>query len=133
MEDGLLETEPLQGRDEDTLARADFSSMLSEEEKEELKAELAQIIKAFLLALCYIFLTMYSIRHSISMPAMRNSPTFKSFEERVETTVTSLKTKVGGANPSGGSFEEVLNSTAHASSQNASGGPRQTTDEELQC
>uniref|UniRef100_A0A8D0MGH7 TPD52 like 1 n=1 Tax=Sus scrofa TaxID=9823 RepID=A0A8D0MGH7_PIG len=33
----------------------------------------------------------YSIRHSISMPAMRNSPTFKSFEERVETTVTSLK------------------------------------------
>ncbi|KAM4622948.1 tumor protein D54 [Discoglossus pictus] len=25
----------------------------------------------------------YSIRHSISMPAMRNSPTFKSFEERV--------------------------------------------------
>ncbi|XP_040584160.1 tumor protein D53 isoform X4 [Mesocricetus auratus] len=75
----------------------------------------------------------YSIRHSISMPAMRNSPTFKSFEERVETTVTSLKTKVGGTNHSGGSFEEVLNSTAHASSQNASGGPRQTTDEELQC
>nr|XP_021402818.1 tumor protein D53 isoform X2 [Lonchura striata domestica] len=33
----------------------------------------------------------YSIRHSISMPAMRNSPTFKSFEEKVETTVTSLK------------------------------------------
>ncbi|XP_068118265.1 tumor protein D54-like, partial [Hyperolius riggenbachi] len=25
----------------------------------------------------------YSIRHSISMPAMRNSATFKSFEERV--------------------------------------------------
>ncbi|OBS68312.1 hypothetical protein A6R68_03148, partial [Neotoma lepida] len=35
-------------------------------------------------------------------------------------------TKVGGTNHSGGSFEEVLNSTAHASSQNASGGPRQT-------
>ncbi|KAH0518417.1 Tumor protein D53 [Microtus ochrogaster] len=75
----------------------------------------------------------YSIRHSISMPAMRNSPTFKSFEERVETTVTSLKTKVGGTNHSGGSFEEVLNSTAHASSQNASGGPLQSPDEELQC
>nr|XP_023654706.1 tumor protein D54-like isoform X3 [Paramormyrops kingsleyae] len=25
----------------------------------------------------------YSIRHSISMPAMRNSPTFKSFEDKV--------------------------------------------------
>ncbi|XP_075882988.1 tpd52 like 2b isoform X10 [Nelusetta ayraudi] len=34
----------------------------------------------------------YSIRHSISMPAMRNSPTFKSFEDRVGT----LKTKVVG-------------------------------------
>ncbi|XP_074135050.1 tumor protein D52 isoform X1 [Sminthopsis crassicaudata] len=32
-----------------------------------------------------------SIQHSISMPAMRNSPTFKSFEEKVEN----LKSKVG--------------------------------------
>nr|XP_054361522.1 tumor protein D53 isoform X3 [Mirounga angustirostris] len=40
---GLLETEPLQGRDEDTVASADFSSMLSEEEREELKAELVQL------------------------------------------------------------------------------------------
>ncbi|XP_032507784.1 tumor protein D53 isoform X3 [Phocoena sinus] len=40
---GLLETEPLQGRDEDTVASADFPSMLSEEEKEELKAELVQL------------------------------------------------------------------------------------------
>nr|XP_027803168.1 tumor protein D53 isoform X4 [Marmota flaviventris] len=40
---GLLETEPLQGRDEDAVASADFSSMLSEEEKEELKAELVQL------------------------------------------------------------------------------------------
>uniref|UniRef100_A0A452R7K3 TPD52 like 1 n=1 Tax=Ursus americanus TaxID=9643 RepID=A0A452R7K3_URSAM len=39
----LLETEPLQGRDEDTVARADLSSMLSEEEREELKAELVQL------------------------------------------------------------------------------------------
>nr|XP_008759084.2 tumor protein D52 isoform X9 [Rattus norvegicus] len=36
-----------------------------------------------------------SIQHSISMPAMRNSPTFKSFEEKVEN----LKSKVGGAKP----------------------------------
>lgn len=41
--EGLLETEPLQGRDEDAIASADFSSMLSEEEKEELKAELVQV------------------------------------------------------------------------------------------
>ncbi|ELW69829.1 putative E3 ubiquitin-protein ligase RNF217 [Tupaia chinensis] len=40
---GLLENEPLQGRDEDAVASADFSSMLSEEEKEELKAELVQL------------------------------------------------------------------------------------------
>ncbi|KAM9840721.1 tumor protein D53 isoform 2-T2 [Aulostomus maculatus] len=47
---------------------------------------------------------------------MRNSPSFKSFEEKVETTVSSIKTKVGGSGP-GGSFEEVLNSAAKASSQ----------------
>ncbi|XP_039182855.1 tumor protein D54 isoform X4 [Crotalus tigris] len=34
----------------------------------------------------------YSIRHSISMPAMRNSATFKSFEDRVGT----IKSKVVG-------------------------------------
>uniref|UniRef100_A0A7N5P6Q2 TPD52 like 1 n=1 Tax=Ailuropoda melanoleuca TaxID=9646 RepID=A0A7N5P6Q2_AILME len=156
---GLLETEPLQGRDEDMVARADLSSMLSEEEREELKAELVQLedeittlrqvlsakerhlveIKQKLgmnlmnelkqnfsrswhdvqtttaykkthetlshagqkataafsnvgTAISKKFGDMsYSIRHSISMPAMRNSPTFKSFEERVETTVTGLK------------------------------------------
>ena len=50
---GLLETEPLQGRDEDTVASADFPSMLSEEEKEELKAELVQVcLVIFLLLLC---------------------------------------------------------------------------------
>ncbi|XP_074166036.1 tumor protein D53 isoform X6 [Sminthopsis crassicaudata] len=64
---------------------------------------------------------------------MRNSPTFKSFEERVETTVTSLKTKVGGA-PSGGNFEEVLSSTAHASAQSAAAAPRMPEKEgELRC
>ncbi|XP_062293419.1 tumor protein D53 isoform X3 [Scomber scombrus] len=47
---------------------------------------------------------------------MRNSPSFKSFEEKVENTVTSIKTKVGTSG-SGGSFEDVLSSTANASSQ----------------
>ncbi|KAM4693127.1 tumor protein D53 isoform 1-T1 [Discoglossus pictus] len=64
----------------------------------------------------------YSIRHSISMPAMRNSPTFKSFEERVENTVTSLRAKVGGTNQPQGSFEDVLSSTAHASAQSSLAG-----------
>ncbi|XP_041423178.1 uncharacterized protein LOC734839 isoform X1 [Xenopus laevis] len=52
-----------------------------------------------------------SLQHSISMPAMRNSPTFKSFEEKVEN----LKSKVGGNRQSAGDFEEVLNSAANAS------------------
>ncbi|XP_063756600.1 tpd52 like 2b isoform X8 [Eleginops maclovinus] len=43
------------------------------------------------------FSSNYSIRHSISMPAMRNSATFKSFEDRVET----LKTKVVGPRGNG--------------------------------
>ncbi|XP_063307374.1 tumor protein D52 isoform X2 [Pelobates fuscus] len=42
---------------------------------------------------------------------VKNSPTFKSFEEKVET----LKTKVGGSRPATGDFGEVLNSTANAS------------------
>ncbi|XP_076157206.1 tumor protein D52 isoform X2 [Alosa pseudoharengus] len=50
-----------------------------------------------------------SLHHSASMPAMRNTPTFKSFEERVET----LKTKVTPT-PSPGNIEEVMNSTANS-------------------
>ncbi|XP_032817354.1 tumor protein D53 homolog isoform X3 [Petromyzon marinus] len=61
-----------------------------------------------------------SIRHSISMPAMRNSPSFKSFEERVENTVTTLKSKVGGEGQASSNFEEVLSSTASASGHDAS-------------
>ncbi|XP_053193495.1 tumor protein D53 isoform X2 [Scomber japonicus] len=45
-----------------------------------------------------------------------NSPSFKSFEEKVENTVTNIKTKVGTSG-SGGSFEDVLSSAANASSQ----------------
>ncbi|XP_033891112.1 tumor protein D54-like isoform X8 [Acipenser ruthenus] len=39
----------------------------------------------------------YSIRQSISMPAMRNSPSFKSFEDRVGT----IKSKVIGGRENG--------------------------------
>ncbi|XP_018413047.1 PREDICTED: tumor protein D52 isoform X3 [Nanorana parkeri] len=42
---------------------------------------------------------------------VKNSPTFKSFEEKVEN----LKSKVGGPKQSAGDFEEVLNSAANAS------------------
>ncbi|XP_007185156.1 tumor protein D52 isoform X2 [Balaenoptera acutorostrata] len=65
-----------------------------------------------------------SIQHSISMPAMRNSPTFKSFEEKVEN----LKSKVGGTKPAGGDFGEVLNSTANASSTTTEPLPEQTQE-----
>ncbi|XP_054618414.1 tumor protein D53 isoform X8 [Dunckerocampus dactyliophorus] len=58
----------------------------------------------------------HSITHSVSMPAMRNSPSFKSFEEKVESTVSTIKTKVGGSG-TGGSFEDVLSSAAKASSK----------------
>uniref|UniRef100_A0A6B2FDP3 Tumor protein D53 n=1 Tax=Bothriechis nigroviridis TaxID=88079 RepID=A0A6B2FDP3_BOTNI len=76
----------------------------------------------------------YSIRHSMSMPAMRNSPTFKSFEEKVETTVTSIKTKVGGTPHPGGSFEEVLSSAANASARSPITGSRLSkTEDELHC
>lgn len=50
--EGLLEAEPLRGRDEDAVASADFSSMLSDEEREELKAELVQVCLGILLFLC---------------------------------------------------------------------------------
>uniref|UniRef100_A0A8C6HAZ4 Tumor protein D52 n=1 Tax=Mus spicilegus TaxID=10103 RepID=A0A8C6HAZ4_MUSSI len=66
-----------------------------------------------------------SIQHSISMPAMRNSPTFKSFEEKVEN----LKSKVGGAKPAGGDFGEVLNSTANATSTMTTEPPPEQTTE----
>ncbi|KAM9198237.1 tumor protein D52 isoform 4-T4 [Dugong dugon] len=45
---------------------------------------------------------------------VKNSPTFKSFEEKVEN----LKSKVGGTKPAGGDFGDVLNSTANASTAN---------------
>ncbi|CAM4688732.1 unnamed protein product [Leuciscus chuanchicus] len=47
---------------------------------------------------------------------IRNSPSFKSFEEKVESTVSNIKSKVGGTGGAG-SFEEVLSSAAHASAQ----------------
>ncbi|KAM4693129.1 tumor protein D53 isoform 3-T3 [Discoglossus pictus] len=186
----LLDTQPLQETDEDLVANIEYSEIMSEEEKEELKNELVKLedeivtlrqvltakekhleeIKHKLgvsmmnelkqnfsrgwhdvqthsaykktqetlsqagmkatAAISNVGTAIgkklgdmsYSIRHSISMPAMRNSPTFKSFEERVENTVTSLRAKVGGTNQPQGSFEDVLSSTAHASAQSSLAG-----------
>ncbi|KAF7478216.1 tumor protein D52 isoform X4 [Marmota monax] len=57
---------------------------------------------------------------------VKNSPTFKSFEEKVEN----LKSKVGGTKPAGGDFGEVLNSTANAS-VTATEPPTEQTQESL--
>ncbi|XP_041106161.1 tumor protein D53 homolog isoform X1 [Polyodon spathula] len=70
----------------------------------------------------------YSVHHSMSLPTMRNSPSFKSFEEKVESTVSTLKSKVGVPSNSGGSFEEVLSSTAHASAQDIPAAPTRLTE-----
>uniref|UniRef100_A0A4W4GKF7 Tpd52 like 1 n=1 Tax=Electrophorus electricus TaxID=8005 RepID=A0A4W4GKF7_ELEEL len=70
----------------------------------------------------------YSIHHSMSMPPMRNSSSFKSFEEKVESTMSNIKLKVGGSS-SGGSFEDVLSSTAQACAQDVpTNNPRDNTE-----
>ncbi|KAG7461003.1 hypothetical protein MATL_G00204970 [Megalops atlanticus] len=63
---------------------------------------------------------------------MRNSPSFKSFEEKVENTVSSIKSKVGGAS-GGGSFEEVLSSAANASTQDTPSNAHLTESTERTC
>ncbi|XP_029487133.1 tumor protein D53 homolog isoform X7 [Oncorhynchus nerka] len=64
---------------------------------------------------------------------MRNSPSFKSFEEKVECTVSNIKTKVGSQG-GGGSFEEVLSSAAHASAQETpSNNISESSDHERTC
>lgn len=55
---------------------------------------------------------------------VKNSPTFKSFEEKVEN----LKSKVGGTKPAGGDFEDVLNSTANASATATESLPEHTQE-----
>uniref|UniRef100_A0A8D2ANE3 Tumor protein D52 n=1 Tax=Sciurus vulgaris TaxID=55149 RepID=A0A8D2ANE3_SCIVU len=57
---------------------------------------------------------------------VKNSPTFKSFEEKVEN----LKSKVGGTKSAGSDFGEVLNSTANASAT-ATEPPTEQTQESL--
>lgn len=71
-----------------------------------------------------------------SSSELENNQCFKNISEPNELTACLLlcpfQTKVGGPNPGGGSFEEVLSSTAHASAQSSAGAPRRE-EEELQC
>ncbi|XP_069463618.1 tumor protein D53 isoform X3 [Ambystoma mexicanum] len=192
----LLETQPLQEADEEMATDVDIP-ILSEEEKEELSAEVVKLedeISTLRQVLADKEKRLMDIKHKLGVNVMnelkqnfskswydvqthsaykktqetlshagqkataaistvgsvigkklgdmRNTPTFKSFEERVESTVTTLKptlleykTKVGGPSNVGGSFEEVLNSTAHASAQSSSvAGTELPEDEEaIQC
>ncbi|KAM9551239.1 tumor protein D53 homolog isoform 13-T13 [Salvelinus alpinus] len=65
---------------------------------------------------------------------MRNSPSFKSFEEKVESTVSNIKQTKVGSQGGGGSFEEVLSSAAHASAQETpSNNLSESNDHERTC
>ncbi|XP_035630679.1 tumor protein D53 isoform X9 [Oncorhynchus keta] len=65
---------------------------------------------------------------------MRNSPSFKSFEEKVESTVSNIKQTKVGSQGGGGSFEEVLSSAAHASAQETpSNNLSESSDHERTC
>ncbi|XP_077145555.1 tumor protein D53 isoform X2 [Ranitomeya variabilis] len=184
----LLDTQPLQETDEELAADIDYTEIISEEEKEELKNELAKLedeIVTLRQVLAAKEKHLAEIKHKLGVSMMnelkqnfsrswhdvqthsaykktqetlsqagmkasaaitnvgsaigkklgdmRNSPTFKSFEERVENTVTTLKAKVGNTNQTQGSFEEVLSSTAHASAQSSlAGSLLPEAEEELQ-
>ncbi|XP_040282896.1 tumor protein D53 isoform X2 [Bufo bufo] len=184
----LLETQPLQETDEELAADIDYTEIISEEEKEELKNELTKLedeIVTLRQVLAAKEKHLAEIKHKLGanmmnelkqnfsrgwhdvqthsaykktqetlsqagmkasaaitnvgsaigkkLGDMRNSPTFKSFEERVENTVTTLKAKVGSTNQTQGSFEEVLSSTAHASAQSSlAGSLLPEAEEELQ-
>uniref|UniRef100_A0A4W5R1X4 Tpd52 like 1 n=1 Tax=Hucho hucho TaxID=62062 RepID=A0A4W5R1X4_9TELE len=65
---------------------------------------------------------------------LRNSPSFKSFEEKVECTVSNIKQTKVGRQGGGGSFEEVLSSAAHASAQETpSNNMSESSDHERTC
>ncbi|XP_071018982.1 tumor protein D53 homolog isoform X5 [Oncorhynchus clarkii lewisi] len=66
--------------------------------------------------------------------SLGNSPSFKSFEEKVECTVSNIKQTKVGSQGGGGSFEEVLSSAAHASAQETpSNNMSESSDHERTC
>ncbi|XP_041720880.1 tumor protein D53 homolog isoform X4 [Coregonus clupeaformis] len=66
--------------------------------------------------------------------SLGNSPSFKSFEEKVESTVSNIKQTKVGSQGGGGSFEEVLSSAAHASGQETpSNNMSESSDHERSC
>ncbi|XP_024587205.1 tumor protein D52 isoform X1 [Neophocaena asiaeorientalis asiaeorientalis] len=176
---GLMRTDPVPEEGEDVVATISATETLSEEEREELRRELAKVEEEIqtlsqVLAAKEKHLTeikrklginsLQELKQNIAkgwqdvtatsaykktsetlsqagqkasaafssvgsvitkkLEDVKNSPTFKSFEEKVEN----LKSKVGGTKPAGGDFGEVLNSTANASSTTTEPLPEQTQE-----
>uniref|UniRef100_A0AAA9RU45 Tumor protein D52 n=1 Tax=Bos taurus TaxID=9913 RepID=A0AAA9RU45_BOVIN len=176
---GLLRTDPVPEEGEDVAATIGATETLSEEEREELRRELAKVeeeIQTLSQVLAAKEKHLAEIKRKLGINSLqelkqniakgwqdvtatsaykktsetlsqagqkasaafssvgsvitkkledvKNSPTFKSFEEKVEN----LKSKVGGNKPAGGDFGEVLNSTASASATTTEPLPEQTQE-----
>ncbi|XP_047461209.1 tumor protein D52 isoform X3 [Mugil cephalus] len=67
--------------------------------------------------------SMHSLHHSASMPVMRNAPTFKSFEEKVET----LKTKITPSSSTSDPVNQEEGSTLTTESSLPEDSPTQET------
>lgn len=178
-EQGLLRTDPVPEEGEDVAATIGATETLSEDEREELRRELAKVeeeIQTLSQVLAAKEKHLAEIKRKLGINSLqelkqniakgwqdvtatsaykktsetlsqagqkasaafssvgsvitkkledvKNSPTFKSFEEKVEN----LKSKVGGNKPAGGDFGEVLNSTASASATTTEPLPEQTQE-----
>lgn len=178
-EQGLLRTDPVPEEGEDVAATMGATETLTEEEREELRRELAKVeeeIQTLSQVLAAKEKHLAEIKRKLGINSLqelkqniakgwqdvtatsaykktsetlsqagqkasaafssvgsvitkkledvKNSPTFKSFEEKVEN----LKSKVGGNKPAGGDFGEVLNSTASASATTTEPLPEQTQE-----
>ncbi|XP_064240362.1 tumor protein D52 isoform X4 [Aotus nancymaae] len=176
---GLLRTDPVPEEGEDVAATIGATETLSEEEREELRRELAKVeeeIQTLSQVLAAKEKHLAEIKRKLGINSLqelkqniakgwqdvtatsaykktsetlsqagqkasaafssvgsvitkkledvKNSPTFKSFEEKVEN----LKSKVGGTKPAGGDFGEVLNSAANASATTTEPLPEQTQE-----
>ncbi|KFR06765.1 Tumor protein D54, partial [Nipponia nippon] len=80
----------------DKVTQSDFYKKTQEtlsQAGQKTSAALSNVVGGWFPRLLADVLALYSIRHSISMPAMRNSATFKSFEDRVGT----IKSRVVGS------------------------------------
>ncbi|XP_029370361.1 tumor protein D52 [Echeneis naucrates] len=58
--------------------------------------------------------SMRSLQHSASMPVMRNAPTFKSFEEKVETLKTKISPSTSTSDPADRSAQDPSDQTTES-------------------